>query len=340
MYDRSLLFCVSAAALLTAGAMDSALAQQGVDNLPKPPAAVNATVGKTYFDSKPGVVSIPKAREGAPNVVIFMIDDLGFGALSTFGGPIPSPALDRIAKRGLTYNDFHTTAQCSPTRAALLTGRNHHSVNMGTITEIGTGFDGYTSAIPNTAASIAMVLKNSGYSTSAWGKWHQTAVWEANPSGPFTTWPTGQGFDKFYGFNGGESHQFHPALYDGTTPIEAPDTPGYNLNDDLREKAIAWMTLQKTVAPDKPFFVYFAPGATHAPHHVFPEWVKPFQGKFDQGWDKLRDETFARQIANNAIPKNAKLTPRPKEIPAWDSLTPDQQKVASKLMETYAGFAA
>src|SRR5882672_6228802 len=315
-------------------------ASGGIDNLPKPPDAIEATVNTTYFDSKPGKVTIPVAPKGAPNVVIFMIDDMGFGALETFGGPIPSPALTRLAKRGLTYNDFHTTAQCSPTRAALLTGRNHHSVNMGTITEIGTGFDGYTSAIPNTAASIAMVLKNSGYSTSAWGKWHQTAVWEANPSGPFTTWPTGQGFDKFYGFNGGESHQFHPALYDGTTPIEAPDTPGYNLNDDLRENAIAWMTLQKTVAPDKPFFVYFAPGATHAPHHVFPEWAKPFQGKFDQGWDKLREETFARQIAGNAIPKNAKLTPRPKEIPAWDSLTLDQQKVASKLMETYAGFAA
>lgn len=313
---------------------------QEIDNLPKPTEKVDATVAETYFDAKPGRVNIPKAPEGAPNVVIFMIDDIGFGALSTFGGPIPSPALDRIANRGLTYNDFHTTAQCSPTRAALLSGRNHHSVNMGTITEIGTGFDGYHSGVPNTAASIATVLKHSGYSTSAWGKWHQTAVWEANPTGPFTTWPTGQGFDKFYGFVGGETHQFYPALYDGISPIEAPLREGYNLNDDLREKAIAWMTLQKAVDPNKPFFVYLAPGATHAPHHVSPEWVEPFKGKFDQGWDKLREETFARQLEANVIPSGTKLTPRPQQIPAWDSLNDDQKKVAARLMETFAGFAA
>ncbi|WP_415407937.1 sulfatase-like hydrolase/transferase [Sulfurovum sp. CS9] len=273
----------------------TAVYANALDNLPKPSKKVDSKVTKTYFDSQAGKVTIPTASKDAPNIVIFLIDDMGFSALSTFGGPIPSPSLEKIAKRGITYNDFHTTAQCSPTRAALLSGRNHHAVNMGTITEIGTGFDGYTSAVPNTAASIAAVLKNSGYSTSAWGKWHQTAVWEANPSGPFTTWPTGLGFDKFYGFNGGETHQFHPSLYDGTTPIEVPNREGYNLNDDLREKAIAWMRLQKTVAPDKPFFVYFAPGATHAPHHVSADWVKPFNGKFNQGWDKLRDETFAQQ---------------------------------------------
>ncbi len=240
----------------------------------------------------------------------------------------------------MTYNDFHTTAMCSPTRAALLTGRNHHSTNMGVISEIATGFDGYTSAIPNTAASVAEVLKHSGYSTSAWGKWHQTAIWESSPSGPFTTWPTGQGFQTFYGFNGGETDQFHPALYNGTTPVEGPNTPGYNLNDDLREKAIAWMKLQKSLAPDKPFFAYIAPGATHAPHHVSPDWVAPFRGKFDQGWDKLREEIYARQLANGSIPTGTKLTPRPPQIPAWDSLTADQKRVAVKLMETYAGFTA
>jgi len=311
-----------------------------LDNLPKPSEPVKAIVGKTFKESRPGKVKIPTAPAGAPNVVIFLIDDIGFAALSTFGGPIPAPALDRLASRGVTYNDFHTTAICSPSRAAILTGRNPHAVNMGHITEVATGYDGYTSAIPNTAASVATVLKNSGYSTSAWGKWHQTAIWEVNPAGPYTTWPTGQGFDTFYGFVGGETDQYHPALYSGINAIEAPETPGYNLNDDIRERAIAWMRLQKTLAPERPFFAYIAPGATHAPHQVSRDWVTPFRGKFDQGWDKLREEIFARQIANGVIPKTAKLTPRPKEFPAWDSLNAEQKKIAARLMETYAGFAA
>ncbi len=336
------------AALLVCSAAlpPSPVAQTGMPDdadasaLPRPTAVIDADVGTTYRDSQPGTVTIPQAPKGAPNIVIFLIDDMGFSTLETFGGPIPSPALDRIAAQGLRYKDFHTTAQCSPTRAALLSGRNHHSVNMGTVTEIGTGFEGYSSGVPNTAASIATILKHNGYSTSAWGKWHQTAVWEANPSGPFTTWPTGQGFDKFYGFIGGETHQFHPALYDGTTPVEPVLHDDYNLNDDLRERAIEWMRLQKAVAPEKPFFVYFAPGATHAPHQVAPQWVKPFAGKFNQGWDLLREEIFARQLEQGVIPENTLLTPRPEVIPAWDSLSEDQQRIASTLMETYAGFAA
>ena len=316
------------------------MGQNKDDNLPLPTSSVtDAKVDKYYQNSSTGKFDVVRAPEDAPNVVIFLIDDMGFGALSTFGGSIPSPNLDRVANSGLSYIDFHTTAQCSPTRAALLSGRNHHSVNMGTITEIGTAYNGYTGEVPNTAASIAQVLKNSGYSTSAWGKWHQTALWENNPTGPFNTWPTGQGFDKFYGFIGGETHQFYPALVDGITPIEAPDEEGYNLNDDLAEKAINWMRLQHSVAPDKPFFTYFAPGATHAPHHVSKEWSDKFKGEFNEGYEKLRQQIYDRQIANGVIPKGAGLSPRPEQIPSWESLTTEEQEVASILMETYAGFA-
>lgn len=315
-------------------------APKKISNLPIPTEPVTgATVTPFYQDAKPGIVPGGKASKDAPNVVIFLIDDMGFAALQTFGGAIASPNLDRVAKNGLSYIDFHTTAQCSPTRSALLSGRNHHSVNMATIIEIGTAYNGYTGQVPNTAASIAMVLKNSGYSTSAWGKWHQTALWENNPSGPFTTWPTGQGFDKFYGFIGGETHQFYPALYDGTTPVEAPDKPGYNLNDDLAEHAISWMRLNHSVAPEKPFFMYFAPGATHAPHHVSKEWSDKYKGKFDEGYEMLRQQIYERQIKEGKIPSDAKLTPKPKEVPAWESLNETEKKVASRLMEVYAGFA-
>ncbi|MBX3240382.1 MAG: arylsulfatase [Chitinophagaceae bacterium] len=311
-----------------------------ISNLPKPTEPVTgATVTSFYQDSKPGAVPGIKARDGAPNVVIFIIDDMGFGAMSTFGGPVASPNLDRVAKNGLSYIDFHTTAQCSPTRAALLAGRNHHSVSMGTIVDIGTGFNGYTGQVPNTTAPIATVLKNSGYATSAWGKWHQTAIWENNPFGPFTTWPTGQGFDKFYGFIGGETNQYFPALTDGITSIEAPNTPGYNLNDDLADHAIAWLRLKHSMSPEKPFFLYFAPGATHAPHQVSKEWSDKYKGKFDEGYDVLRQQIYEHQIKEGKIPSKAGLSPRPEEIPAFSTLSPEEKKVASRLMEVYAGFA-
>ena len=266
---------------------------------------------------------------------------MGFGAAGPFGGPIPTPALDAIATEGLRYNNFHTTALCSPTRAALLTGRNHHVANTGNITEYATGFDGYNSIISKTTATVAQVLRENGYNTTAFGKWHNTPVWEVSQAGPFDRWPTGMGMEKFYGFMAGETHQYYPGLFDGTTPIERPEhAEHYHLTTDLVDQAVAWMNAQKALAPDKPFFVYWAPGATHAPHHVYPEWVKPFEGKFDQGWDRLREETYARQKALGVIPANALLTPRHDSIPAWDSLSPEKKKIAARLMEVYAGYLA
>ena len=229
-----------------------------------------------------------KAPAGAPNVVIILIDDLGFGATGTYGGPIPTPTLDRLAQDGLRYNNFHTTALSSPTRAALKSGRNHHMVNMGFITEMATGFPGDTGQIPNTTAPVAETLRLNGYSTAAFGKWHETAAWETSVSGPFDRWPTHQGFDKFYGFIGGETNQWAPYLYDGVTQVELPKDPNYHFMTDMTDKAVAWVKYQKAITPDKPFFVYFAPGATHAPHHVPKEWIAKWQGKFDQGWDKIR----------------------------------------------------
>lgn len=319
------------------GALISIHAQ---DVLPRPDKPLPAQVERTWQDSKPAKIEGIKAPPNAPNVVIVLLDDVGFGAAGAFGGPVPTPTLDRLGKQGLRYNAFHTTALCSPTRAALLTGRNHHSVGTGQITELATGFDGYTSIIPKSTATIAELLRQHGYNTSAWGKWHNTPVWETSVIGPFDRWPTGMGFEKFYGFIGGESHQYEPPLYDGTLAVERPKKPGYTLNEDLADQAIAWVRLQKSIAPEKPFLVYFAPGATHAPHHVPKEWSDKFKGQFDQGWDKLREETFERQKKLGVVPANAKLTPRPPQIPAWDSLTPERKKIASRLMEIYAGFLA
>ncbi len=318
-------------------ALTSAYAQ---DVLPRPDKPLPAQVGRTWQDSKPAKIEGIRAPANAPNVVIVLLDDVGFGAPGGSGGPVPTPTLDRLAQQGLRYNAFHTTALCSPTRAALLTGRNHHSVGTGTITELATGFEGYTSVIPKSTATIAELLRQHGYNTSAWGKWHNTPVWETSIAGPFDRWPTGMGFEKFYGFLGGEAHQYEPPLYDGTLAIERPKKPGYTLNDDLADQAITWMRMQKSIAPEKPFFVYFAPGATHAPHHVPREWSDKFKGQFDQGWDKLREEIFERQKKLGVVPANAKLTPRPSQIPAWESLPPERKKIASRLMEIYAGFLA
>ena len=291
--------------------------------------------------STPARPEIERAPAGAPNVVVVMFDDVGFGAASTFGGPVPTPALDRVAAAGVTYNQFHTTALCSPTRAALLTGRNHHSAHMGGISEIAYGFPGYDGIIPRSTATVAEILRLNGYSTAMFGKAHVTPMWETSPAGPFDRWPTGLGFERFYGFLGGEASQWEPALYDQTTPVEPyVGRDGYHLTEDLADRTIEWMRLQKAAAPDKPFFVYFSPGATHAPHHVWPEWIERFKGRFDSGWDVLREEIHARQLALGVIPPGTALTPRPQQIPSWDEYPDRYKPVARRLMEVYAGFLA
>ena len=273
--------------------------------------------------------------------MVVLLDDVGFGAASTFGAPVPTPTLDRIAGAGLRYNQFHTTALCSPTRAALLTGRNHHSAHMGTVCEIAYGFPGYDSVIPRSTATVAQVLRTNGYSTALFGKAHFTPIWEIGPAGPFDRWPTGLGFERFYGFLGGDTSQYEPALFDQTTPIEPYlGRDDYHLTEDLADKAIDWIRLQHTSAPDKPLFLYFAPGATHSPHHVWPEWSGKFAGHFDDGWDALRERTYAHQIELGIIPADARLTPRPEQIPAWSDYDDRYKPVARRLMEVYAGFLA
>jgi len=280
-----------------------------------------------------------KAPGGAPNVVIVLIDDLGFGVPGAFGGPVPMPTLDRLAQNGLRYNNFHTTALCSPTRAALKSGRNHHTVNMGFITEMATSFPGATGQIPNSTAPLAEMLRLNGYNTAAFGKWHETAAWETSISGPFDRWPTHQGFDKFYGFIGGETNQWAPFLYDGVTQVELPNDPNYHFMADMTDKAVAWIKYQKALTPEKPSFVYFAPGATHAPHHVPAEWIAKWKGKFDQGWDKLREETLARQIKMGIVPAGTRLAPKPPAIKDWDKLSADEKRLFARQAEVYAAFA-
>ncbi|WP_172203083.1 arylsulfatase [Niveibacterium sp. COAC-50] len=280
-----------------------------------------------------------KAPQAAPNVVIILLDDIGFGGPSTFGGPINMPALDRLAESGLRYNNFHTTALSSPTRAALKTGRNHHSVNMGFITEMATSLPGATGQVPSNAAPLAEVLRLNGYSTAAFGKWHETAAWETSIAGPFDRWPTRQGFDKFYGFLGGETNQWAPYLYDGTAQVELPNDPNYHFMSDMTDKAVAWIKHQKALAPDRPSFVYFAPGATHAPHHVPKEWIERWKGKFDQGWDKIREETLARQIQMGVVPPGTRLAPKPSALKDWDTLSADEKRLFAHQAEVFAAYA-
>jgi len=279
-----------------------------------------------------------KAPAKAPNVLIVLIDDMGFGQSSAFGGPIHMPTLERMANGGLRYNQFHTTALCSPTRAALLSGRNHHVGNMGSITETATAFPGQTGQRPNSVTPLAEVLRLNGFSTAAFGKSHETAAWEVSPSGPTDRWPTRSGFDKFYGFIGGEANQWSPGLYEDMTKIELPRDPKYHLMTDLANQAIKWTNFQKSLTPDKPFFIYFAPGATHAPHHVPKEWIAKYKGKFDQGWDKLREETLARQIKLGVVPAGTKLAPKPEAIKDWDKLDADEKRLFARQMEVFAGF--
>jgi arylsulfatase len=278
------------------------------------------------------------APDNAPNVLIVLIDDLGFGATSAFGGPIKTPTLDELANEGLRYTNFHTTALCSPTRAALKAGRNHHTVNMGFITEMATGYPGDTGQIPNTTAPVAEMLRLNGYSTAAFGKWHETAAWEAGISGPFDRWPTRQGFDKFYGFIGGETNQWAPFLYDGVAQVKLPDDPNYHFMTDMTDQTVSWIKYQKALTPDKPFFVYFAPGAVHAPHHVPKEWIAKWKGKFDQGWDTLREETLARQMKMGVVPEGTKLAPKPEAIKDWDTLSADQKRLYTHQAEVFAAY--
>ena len=281
-----------------------------------------------------------QAPAGAPNVVLVLLDDVGFGASSTFGGPALTPTLDQLAKEGLRYNRFHTTAICSPTRASLLSGRNPHATGIGAVMNTADSRPGYSGFHAKDTATIAEILRQNGYSTAAFGKWHQTPDWEVSQSGPFDRWPTGEGFEKFYGFQGGETDQFEPTLYDGTTPVMRPAGDDYHLTDDLVDHSITWLRAQKSVTPGKPFFLYLATGATHAPIQVPKDYIERYRGRFDQGWDKLREETFARQKRLGVIPRDAKLTSRPDGLPAWDSLTPEQKTFASRQMEAYVAFLA
>jgi arylsulfatase len=280
-----------------------------------------------------------KAPDGAPNVVIVLIDDLGFGVPAAFGGPVSMPTLDTLARQGLRYNNFHTTALCSPTRAALKSGRNHHTVNMAFITEMATGLPGATGQVPNATAPLAEMLRLNGYATAAFGKWHETAAWEASVAGPFDRWPTRQGFDKFYGFLGGETNQWAPFLYDGTAVVELPHDPDYHLMTDMTDKAVAWIKYQKALTPQKPSFVYFAPGATHAPHHVPQEWIARWKGRFDQGWDKLREESLARQVNMGIVPPGTRLAPKPPAIRDWDTLSADEKRLFARQAEVFAAYA-
>jgi arylsulfatase A-like enzyme len=303
-------------------------------------------VGLTTYDAKDPDTKFPpieplRPPKGAPNVLIVLLDDVGFAASSAFGGVISTPTAERLAKGGLKFNRFHTTALCSPTRQAMLTGRNHHSVNMAGVCEIATSAPGYTSLLPKDKAPLPMTLKLNGYSTAQFGKCHEVPVWETSPMGPFDQWPTGGGgFEYFYGFIGGETNQYYPAIYEGTTPIEPPKTPaeGYHFTEDMTNKAIKWVRQQKALMPDKPFFMYFAPGACHAPHHVPKEWIDKYKGKFDQGWDKLREEIFARQKELKVIPGDAELTKRPEEIPAWEQMPKEMKPILARQMEIYAAF--
>ncbi|MCP3854543.1 MAG: arylsulfatase [Actinomycetia bacterium] len=308
--------------------------------IPTPTPPYEGVIQRLIDDSTAVPLDLPDPPSG-PNIVLVLLDDVGFGSCSTFGGPVPTPAVDKVARAGLRYNQFHTTALCAPTRAALLTGRNHHSVHMGGITETSNSFPGYDTVIPRESALIAEVLRQNGYSTGCFGKWHLTPMWEFNPAGPFDRWPTGQGFDRFYGIIGAEASMYEPAVYDQTRPV-APYVghDDYHFTEDLADQAIHWIRQQKAAAPDRPFFCYFSTPAVHAPHHVAPEWIEPFAGRFDAGWDALREEIFERQLDLGVIPPGTTLTPRPDEVPCWDEYPDRYKPVARRLMEVFAGFLA
>jgi arylsulfatase A-like enzyme len=323
--------------VLATGALPGSTSAQEV--LPVPPAPFKGQIGLSAKDSVPDFPRQVKAPKGAPNIVLILLDDVGFGASSTFGGPISTPTLDRLAKNGLRYTQFHTTALSSPTRAALLTGRNHHSVHTGVIMEMATGYPGYDSLMGKDTATVAELLKQHGWNTAWFGKNHNVPDWQSSQAGPFDLWPIGLGFEYFYGFVGAETNQWRPAVFEGTKPIEPYlGNPDYNFDYDMADKAIEWVRRQKAVAPDKPFFLYYAPGATHSPHHPKKEWIAKYKGKFNQGWDKVREETLAQQKKLGLVPANTLLTPRTVGIPAWDSLNAEQKQLYAYMMEVYAGY--
>ncbi len=301
---------------------------------PAPPTCSELDVRKVKAPKRFAV----RAPQGAPNVVIVLVDDLGFGATATFGGPIRTPTLDRLADQGLRYTNFNTTSLCSPTRAALKSGRNHHTCNVGSIMETATVFPGNTGSLPNRVAPLAEMLRLNGYSTAAFGKWHETAVWETSVSGPFDRWPTRQGFDKFYGFIGGETNQWHPLIYDGTRRVYPPQSKNYHFTIDITNQAIRWVRAQQAMTPERPFFIYFAPGAVHAPHHVPRAWAERYRGKFDRGWDKIREETYKRQKEAGIIPPETRLAPKPEKIREWSSLDADHRRLFARQAEVFAGF--
>jgi arylsulfatase len=337
-------FCAAATACIFGLGHTIAAQEPNRSVLPIAPAPFRGTVGTTYKDSTPYAIPPLHAPPGAPNVLVVLLDDEGYGQSGTFGGLIPTPTLDRLAASGLRYTRFHVTALCSPTRAALLTGRNNHAVGVGVITNLATDFPGYTGSIPKSAALISEVLRENGYATAAFGKWHLIPEQENILGGPLDHWPTHQGFDYYYGFLNGDTNQWYPELTLGTQPVEMVAPPGrkgnYTLNEDLADKSIAWIRQEKSLAPDKPFFLYYAPGASHAPLQAPKEWIDKFKGQFDMGWDKYREIVLERQKKLGVVSQDTKLTPRPVEIPAWDSLNADQKKVAARLMEVYAGFTA
>jgi arylsulfatase len=336
IYFKSIIACAS---LL--GGVCSALGQTATDRtvLPihEPKVARSAIVDVRQATAPPRFQV--KAPDGAPNVLIVLVDDMGFGQSSAFGGPLNMRTLDGLANSGLRYNQFHTTALCSPSRAALLTGRNHHTNNMGSITETSTAFPGNTGQRPDSVAPLAKMLRYNGYNTAHFGKNHETSAWETSVAGPTDRWPTRNGFDKFYGFMGGETNQWAPAIYDGMIKIEVPKTPSYHFMTDMTNQSIKWMQSVKALTPEKPFFMYFAPGATHAPHHAPKEWIAKYKGKFDQGWDVLREETLARQIKLGVVPAGTKLAPKPEAIKDWATLSADEKKLFARQMEVFAGFA-
>lgn len=308
--------------------------------LPRPDFHFPGEVGRTYLDSDPAQFPKPvQAPGGAPNILLVLIDDCGFGQYSTFGGGIPSPSMDRLATEGLRYNLFHTTALCSPTRAALITGRNHHSAAFAGITEVATGYDGYTCILPRSCGTIGEVLRQNGYMTAWIGKNHNTPTWETSAVGPFDRWANGLGFDYFYGFNAGDMNHWDPILYENRNLVPASTDPNYHLTTDLADKAIAWVRQAKSIAPGRPFFLYVATGATHAPHHTPKEWIDKFKGKFDEGWDKYREQTLERQKRLGVVPSDTKLTERSRGLPPWDSLNSDQKRLYARMMEVFAGFA-
>lgn len=311
------------------------------ESLPRPDFRFKGQIGRTYQDSDPPTFpQVVRPPKGAPNVLLILLDDVGFGQFSAFGGGVPSPNMEKLAARGLRYIRFHTTALCSPTRAALLTGRDHHLAGTGVITEMSTGYDGYTGIIPKSAGTMAEILRQNGYATAWIGKNHNTPAWETSEVGPFDHWPGGLGFDYFYGFNSGDTSQFEPVLFENHNRVPRSSDPKYHISHDLADHAIAWMRREKEIDPARPFFLYVAPSATHSPHMAPKEWIDKFKGQFDMGWDRYREMTLERQKRLGVVPADTKLTPRPPSLPAWDSLNADQKRLYARMMEVFAGFGA